>query len=336
MTQDKIALVLGATGSFGGHAAVALQKHGWRVRALTRDVERARAATGPRMPIDWIAGDAMISADVVAAARGASLIVHAVNPPRYRNWAGTVLPMLESSIAAAKASGARILLPGTVYNYAPDAGPAIGEAAPEAPVTRKGKIRAEMERRLEAAWESDGVRSLVLRAGDFFGPAAPNSALKWLTVIGRGEVRAAFRMGSADHAFAYLPDLAETAARLVDREAELAPVERFHFAGQYLAPTALTDSIRRVTGRPRLPVLPFPEPMVWAMAPFDETMREMLEMRYLRTRAIGLDNRKLVAFLGEEPRTPLDLSVAAALADLGVAAAEPRPAPSPRLSLLMA
>ena len=65
-------------------------------------------------------------------------------------------------------------LPGTVYNYAPDAGAAIGEDAVQAPVTRKGAIRVEMERLLaEAAGE--GVRSLILRAGDFFGPAAPNS-----------------------------------------------------------------------------------------------------------------------------------------------------------------
>src|ERR1700733_14591479 len=106
------------------------------------------ARLGARTPIDWIQGDAMDRASVVAAATGVQLIVHAVNPPRYRNWKGTVLPMTESAIAAAKASGARLVIPGNVYNFAPDAGPAIGEDAPQVPVTRKGKIRVEMERRL--------------------------------------------------------------------------------------------------------------------------------------------------------------------------------------------
>jgi nucleoside-diphosphate-sugar epimerase len=98
-----------------------------------------------------VEGDALNPADVVKAAPGASLIVHAVNPPGYRNWAQWVLPMLESSISAARASGARILLPGTIYNYGPDAFPVLREDSPQNPQTRKGKIRAEMERRLRAA-----------------------------------------------------------------------------------------------------------------------------------------------------------------------------------------
>ena len=37
-TQNtKTALVLGATGSFGAHAVQALIKHGWTIRALSRD-----------------------------------------------------------------------------------------------------------------------------------------------------------------------------------------------------------------------------------------------------------------------------------------------------------
>src|ERR1700733_9925660 len=119
------------------------------------------ARLGVRTPIDWIQGDAMDRASVVAAAVGVQLIVHAVNPPRYRNWRGTVLPMIDNTIAAAKSAGARVVLPGTVYNFAPDAGPAIGEDAPQAPVTRKGAIRAELERRLHAASE-EGVRVLIL------------------------------------------------------------------------------------------------------------------------------------------------------------------------------
>ena len=48
--------------------------------------------------------------------------------------------MLESSIAAAKASGARLVFPGTVYNFGPDAFPNLNERSPQNPMTRKGKI----------------------------------------------------------------------------------------------------------------------------------------------------------------------------------------------------
>ena len=323
---QKTALVIGATGSFGGHVACALIKHGWAIRALARDPAAAKIKAGARMPIEWVRGDAMNGAEVMAAAVGARVIVHAANPPGYRNWRGLALPMLEATIAAAKAAGARIVFPGNVYNYAPDAGAAIAEDARQAPVTRKGRVRVEMEELLRDA-AGDGAKVLIVRAGDFFGPAAPNSGLGWLTTRRGGRVRAVYAPGPAEvgHAWAYLPDLAETTARLLDREAALAEFETFHFAGHWLARSdELADSVRRVTERPDLPIKPFPYPAIWALSPFVETFRELLEMRYLWRRPIGMHGGKLAAFLGNTPATPLDVAVRATLADMGCLEDAPR------------
>jgi nucleoside-diphosphate-sugar epimerase len=172
------------------------------------------------------------------------------------------------------------------------------------------------------------VRSLVLRAGDFFGPAAPNSCLQWFTARGGGRIRAVFQPGrrAVGHAFAYLPDLAETLVRLLEREADLAPFETFHFAGHWLARAdEMAASIRRVAGA-AIPILPFPYLIVQALAPFVEMLREMLEMRYLWERPIGLDDRKLRARLGEIPHTPLDAAVRQTLSDMGCLGEAP---PSP-------
>jgi nucleoside-diphosphate-sugar epimerase len=248
-------------------------------------------------------------------------VVHAANPPGYRNWKGTVLPMADNALAAAEAAGARLVIPGNVYNFAPDSGASIAEDAPQAPVTRKGAIRAELERRLRAAAAERGARVLVLRAGDFFGPAAPNSALAWLTQSRRGRVTGVYQPGPRDvgHAFAYMPDLAETLARLVGEEARLANFEVFHFRGHWLARSAeLGESIRRVLRRPDLPIRDFPWIVVRLAAPFNETFRELLEMRYLWRRPIGLDGAKLASFLGDVPATPLDAAMRATLADMGL------------------
>ena len=174
MTDKRTALVLGATGGIGGEVALALLQGGWHVRSLHREPERAAGKVPHLARVQWVAGDAMRREDVVAAAEGADVIVHGVNPPGYRNWRGLALPMLENSITAAKASGARLVFPGTVYNFGPDAFPNLSERSPQNPTTRKGKIRVEMERRLEAA-SRDGVRTLIVRAGDFFGPRTGNS-----------------------------------------------------------------------------------------------------------------------------------------------------------------
>ena len=98
-SSNKIALVIGAAGGVGGETAAALARHGWSVRGLTRRPQPARPG------LAWVPGDAMNAADVLRAAEGASLIVHAANPPGYRNWDTQVLPMLDNTIAAAKAVG---------------------------------------------------------------------------------------------------------------------------------------------------------------------------------------------------------------------------------------
>jgi nucleoside-diphosphate-sugar epimerase len=315
---ERTALIIGATGLFGLHAAEALIKHGWRVRALARNPAAAAAKLGANSPVEWVKGDAMDQASTVAAAAGAQLVVHAANPPRYRNWKGTVLPMVESAIAAAKAAGARLMVPVSVYNFAPEAGASIAEDFPQLPATRKGAIRVEVERRLRKA-SDDGLKVLLLRAGDFFGPAAPG-VLDWLVSHSKGRVTQVWSPGPADngHAYAYLPDLAETMARLVDQEDRFGRFEVFHFRGHYLdRNAAFGEAMRRVTGNPKLPVRPFPWIVVWAAAPFNETFRELLEMRYLWQRPIGLSNAKLTRFLGEEPATPLDAALAASLADMG-------------------
>jgi nucleoside-diphosphate-sugar epimerase len=323
MKTDRIALVLGATGGIGGEVAARLADRGWTVRAMHRDAARM-AARDPRFA--WVQGDAMREADVIGAAQGTSLIVHAVNPPGYRNWGQLVLPMLESTIAAARASGARILLPGTAYNYGPDAFPTPTEDASQNPATRKGRIRVEMERRLRAA-SAEGVRSLIVRAGDFFGPNAANN---WLSqgLVKPGKPVAAItypgRKG-VGHQWAYLPDVAEAMVRLVEREGASAPFETFHFGGHWDADgTAMVESIRRVVGRPDLPVRAFPWLVVRLASPFVTLFRELGEMRYLWREPVRLDNTRLVAALGSEPHTPLDEAMRATLTGLGCLGAPAR------------
>ena len=317
--MNKSALIVGATGGIGGETARALLARGWTVRALHRDPARAARQFAALGAIEWLQGDAMNAADVVNAAQGVGLLVHAANPPGYRNWRGLALPMLESSIAAAKAVAARLVLPGTVYNFGPDALPLVSESSPQHPKTRKGAIRVAMEQRLEQA-SRDGVRVLIVRAGDFFGPVAGNNWFSQAFVKPGKAVRSVTYPGQrqAGHAWAYLPDLAATIVRLAERDAELASFEVFNFGGHWFERgVALAEATRRAAGLPNAPIRRFPWFAIYLLAPFVETFREMLEMRYLWRTSLQLDNRKLVAFLGEEPHTELDGALRATLAGLG-------------------
>ncbi|MCS4248745.1 NAD-dependent epimerase/dehydratase family protein [Pseudomonas sp. BIGb0164] len=312
-------LVLGATGGIGGEVARQLNAAGWEVCALARDVDKARRQDAT---FTWHQGDALNRDEVLAAARGCDVIVHAVNPPGYRNWAQLVLPMIDNTIAAAIAEGVTIVLPGTVYNYGPDAFPVLHEDSPQHPQTRKGAIRVQLEQRLQEA-SGHGARVLILRAGDFFGGRAANSWFSQGLVKPGKPVHTISYPGAPGllHQWAYLPDVARTVVELLARRASLAAFARFQMAGHTDTDgTQMTRTIQRVvlrrTGQqPR--VGRFPWWLLKLAAPFVVTFRELQEMRYLWRTPLHMDNTRLIEVLGKEPHTPLEQAVEATLSGLG-------------------
>ena len=292
---------------------------------------RAAQPVELRHGITWICGDAMNVHDVKSAAEGCSVIVHAVNPPGYRRWPQLVLPMLDNSIAAATALGATVVLPGTVYNFGPDAFPVLTEESPQHPVTRKGAIRVEMERRLLAASTQD-ARVLIVRAGDFFGPRAQSNWFAQGLIQPGKSVKIVRNPGSpgVGHQWSYIPDVARTIALLLTRRDSLEPFAAFHVAGHWDPDGSLMiESIRHVmtrrTGRtPRIGA--FPWGFLTLASPFVVPFREMGEMRYLWREPLRMDNARLTAFLGREPHTPLAEAVEATLLGLGAIAAPGGPA----------
>lgn len=312
-------LVLGATGGIGGEVSRQLTASGWQVHALTRDVEK-----GYRQNADftWMKGDALNRDEVLTAARGCSVIVHAVNPPGYRKWTELVLPMMDNTIAAATAEGATIVLPGTVYNFGPDAFPVVDEQSPQHPLTRKGAIRVEMERRLFDA-SNRGARTLIVRAGDFFGPRSTNNWFSQALIKPAKPVAAISYPGAPGiaHQWAYLPDIARAMVELLERRATLDAFARFHMAGHMdTNGKQMSQAIQRVVWRrtgQQPPVKAFPWWLLKMASPFVTTFREILEMRYLWETPLHLDNRRLVETLGYEPHTPLDEAVESTLVSLG-------------------
>jgi nucleoside-diphosphate-sugar epimerase len=313
------ALVIGATGGIGGEVASALIGRGWAVRALSRSPGIAKRQSAWIGEVEWIAGDAMSGTDVISAARGVSLIFHGANPPKYRNWRGLAIPMLEASIAAAYSCGARLIFPGNIYNFGPDAWPLVREMSPQNPCSRKGAVRVEMERLLRSATDN-GVRSLIVRAGDFFGPHQPASWLKDAMITPGKPIRSVLYPGdpSVGHAWAYLPDFAQAIVRLAEVEQTLPPFDVFNFGGYWIDPgIEIAKAIGHAVGQPGIKIRSAPWWLFRLAAPFSPFLRELMEMRYLWRTPVKLDNRKLVALIGDEPHRPLEEALHDVLAAYG-------------------
>lgn len=285
----RTALILGASGGFGGQTAAALHAAGWTVRHYRRGT------------------------DMSAAAVGADLIVNGLNPPAYHAWDRLIPEITTQVIAAGSSSGATILVPGNVYPYGMEPGP-WGPETPHRPVARKGRIRAEMEARYRAAAEGGGPRCILLRGGDFLLPGAPQMVMNRI-ILAKADKGVITGLGPADalHAYAYLPDMARAAVGLVERRTQLPAFADIPFAGHAFTLNELAERVARLTGRP-MRVRQFPLWVFTLASPFWELARELREMLYLNRHPHRLNPAALRHWLPDWHDTPLDEVIRAHLA----------------------
>jgi nucleoside-diphosphate-sugar epimerase len=214
--------------------------------------------------------------------------------------------------------GATFMLPGNVYAYGAGMPAVLSEATPEAPSTRKGELRQQLERELAARATAGRLRSVVLRAGDFFGPGQGT----WLDLLiakklPQGKLVYPGPMDGVPHAWAYLPDLAQAFVALAERRGAEAH-ERLHFEGHTLTGRELLEGLARAAMHLGWIEHVHAKPMAWwpwhLAAPFVPLLRELLAMRYLWDRPHRLDGTRLRERLGDAlPHTPLDEALIATL-----------------------
>lgn len=101
--------------------------------------------------------------------------------------------------------------------------------------------------------------------------------------------------------------------RLVE-QGDLEDFATFHMEGHWDPDgTQIIASVQRVLGGKEVPVKPLPWWVMRLLSPLIALMSEMTEMEYLWRTPVRLHNDRLVAKLGDEPRTPLDEAMRATL-----------------------
>ena len=316
-TTQPIALVLGANGRLGAAAVQALAAAGWSVRAQARRKPEAlpRGATHVPLPLHDSAG-------IAAAAAGARVVVYAVNPP-YTQWATQAMPLFHQGVAATRQLGATFVLPGNVYNFGAQMPTLLSERTPQRATTRKGHIRVAMEHELQALAAQQAMRSIVVRAGDFFGSGSGT----WMDLV----ITKSLRQGKlvypgpldVPHAWAYLPDLAQAMVAAASRRDELPAFADLPFAGHSLTGTELLAALESAAASLgwvparglRHGSLPWGVMKLGALVV--PMWREIVEMSYLWRVPHALDGTALERALGPLPATPIDAALRAALLALG-------------------
>ncbi len=314
----RTVLVLGANGRFGQAATRAFAAAGWHVLAQVRCTPTTplpNGAAAVALPLQDVAG-------LAGAAANACAVVHAINPV-YTRWDTEAMPALEHGMAIAQRLGALFMLPGNVYNFGRAMPALLQEHTPQNADTAKGRLRVAMEDRMQAQARL-GLRSVVIRAGDFFG-AGQGSWLDQAIVKSLPQGKLVYP-GPLDlpHAWAYLPDLAQAFVAVASKPAA-ASFETLHFAGYTLTGRELLAAIDAAAGPLGLrPAQGFatgtlPWGLMRAVGVVHAPWRELARMRYLWQVPHALDGSRLQQAYQTAPPTPLHKALAQTLVDLGLA-----------------
>lgn len=277
--MSQTVFFLGASGKVARHAAPVFQAAGWHIKFYDRK-----------------------RGDMTAQAQGADVIVNGLNPPNYHDWSNIVPAITRDVIAAARSSGATVILPGNVYVFGDQPG-TWTEDTPHRPNSRKGQIRQAMEE----SYARSGVQTINLRTGDFISADPGGNDVMNLMILrglARGKVTSPGDP-NAMHAFGFLPDWARAARLLAEKRHRLGQFTDLNLGGANFSIEDLRQTLSTTLQRP-LTLSRFPWPLLCVASPFLELAREMREMQYLWNVPHALSQDRLLELLPDYQPTDIN------------------------------
>jgi nucleoside-diphosphate-sugar epimerase len=236
--------VTGANGFIGQNVVRHFRDAGWTVRAIVRPGSRDGVPKG----VELIATD-LVAADLIRAAAGAEVIVHAAGRTRGatdRQFRAANIEVTRQVARAAVELGARL-----VHVSSQAAGGSgtrerpRSEDDPPRPLTAYGRSKLAAE---EVVRTSDRLRWTIVRPALVYGPADRN-ALPLFRLAQRGIMLQVVRSPAPAYTFVHVDDV----ARGIEAAATASAAEGQIFSlGHPRSDTvdSLTETLARVMGRP--------------------------------------------------------------------------------------
>jgi nucleoside-diphosphate-sugar epimerase len=320
MIMEKIGL-FGAAGAIGQSVAAELRARRIPYRVVGRTRPSLQAAFGGDPLAEIVTWDPADPQSVRAAARGLTALVHLVGVPyhQFQLHPQVMRQVLEGAIAE---QVDRLLLIGTVYPYGRPRTARVSEDHPRQPHTFKGRMRMEQEDLVLAAHASGKIKTTILRLPDFYGPDVERSFLSD-PVHAAVEGRRAKLIGPIDppHEFVYVPDVGPVLVSLLQKPEAFGRAWNLAGAGVTSQREMVNRIFAEAGSKPRL--MTAGKLMLRLIGLRDPLMREMVEMHYLLTTPVLLDDSALHGLLGKVVKTPYEEGIRRTLAAARAAVAQP-------------
>ncbi|MFN0164922.1 MAG: NAD(P)H-binding protein [Bryobacteraceae bacterium] len=291
--------ILGAGGAIGQAVAGEARRRSLAFCVIGRSSAKLEAAfPGAEVRV----ADVGTESEASSALEGVHTAIYAVGVPYHEFRLHPVL--MRATLSAARHAGVRrLIVISSVYSYGVPQTPRVAETHPRTPAAFKGKMRKEQEDAALAADDAGGLRTLVLRLPDFYGPHTEVSIAGVVLGAALRNVAAPW-LGPPDlpHEFIFVPDAAGVILDLAGRDDVWGQAWNLGGAGTITPRQFIETTYRELGLRPRMR-----NGGKWFLrlgGLFSKVMGELREMYYLQETPVILDDSRLAARLGPLPKTP--------------------------------
>jgi nucleoside-diphosphate-sugar epimerase len=204
--------ILGAGGSIAVELAKNLNHYSSDIRLASRNPRPVNAADS-LFPADLTRRE-----DVFRAVEGSDITYVTIGFPYDTTvWKQYWVPFIQNTISACIEYNSKLVFFDNVYAIGGDNVNHITENSPFSPTSRKGEIRAEVDRLLLESIEKKNLQAVIARAPDFFGGTSRQNSMIMNLVYDnfvKGKKAQWLCNPKVVHSMGYVPDLAKGTALL--------------------------------------------------------------------------------------------------------------------------
>ncbi len=289
--------LLGANGTIAKELAPILLENKQSIRLVSRSAPPVAGA-------ESIAANLLDGEAIKKAVAGSGMVyLLAGIEYNYKVWQRDWPVIMQNVINACKAANAPLLFFDSVYPYGIPKGNVIREETPFAPRSKKGKIRAAIDTMLLNEMKSGGLKAIIARAADFYGPNVTDKSAPGILVFGRmkkGLTPQWLVNPNVPRSFTYTPDAAKAIYILSQHpeafnETWVLPSPRPALTGRQFIELAA----KYMQGKTKPQVAP--KWMIKLLGLFNPFMKEMYEMLYQDEYGYVLDSSKFEKTFGFVP-----------------------------------
>lgn len=294
--------ILGAGGAIGIELAKTLPAYTSSIRLVGRNPRKINATD------ELFKADLSDREQVLRAVEGSEIVYLTVGIDYdTKLWQRVWPPLIRNVIDACIQHNAKLVFFDNVYAIGGDNVKHITEHSPISPTSKKGEVRAEVDRLILDSIEEGKINAIIARSADFFGTVKDKSLLMNMVYdnLAKGKKAQWFCDARAVHSISYVPDLGKGTALLGNTKDAYNQIWNLPTDPQKITGEEWINLFaQEMQTSNKYQVLPG-----WgikALGLFIPILKEMYEMRYQYDRDYYFDSSKFNRHFNYTPTTNAD------------------------------